>query len=437
MFRVAIFFYSILYTVALLLYGPVRLLMAAFRSQKLAVLERIGRVLNLPSRVPDRPAVWIHAVSVGEVNAARGLINTLSDQDLELYLSTTTQTGQEQAKNLFHEKAHIFYFPLDWKFLCKRYLKHIYPGAVLLMETEIWPNFLISAQMLKIPVVLVNGRISDQSFKRYIRFRFILQPLLACFSHFCMQSDQDLKRIQRMGAPGKRTTCTGNLKFDYNLSSSPELDSLKQSIGRILKSSSEDFLLICGSTKPGEEEILLSIFEDLCEEFPNLKLMLAPRHPHRGDEVVSLARAKGFECLQRSRDPLAQNGATTQVFVLDSIGELASLYELGDLVFIGGSLVPEGGQNVIEAAAYGKPILFGPHMENFRQVAKSFVDAGAARQLPDSNHLKIELRTLIQDPEKRIELGQKARGVIESHRGAVRRTVEAIGPYLPLRITRR
>lgn len=432
MFRIATFLYSILYTITLLVYGPIRLWKAASRNQEIEISERLGRRLPLPPGHSHRPTVWIHAVSVGEVNAARSLINILAEDGLQLYLSTTTRTGRDHAKNLFGGKARIFYFPLDWKVACRKFLLHIKPDVVLLVETEIWPNFLVSAKELDIPVVLVNGRISDQSFRNYVRFGFIVRPLLNCFSYFCMQSEQDLERIRKMGAPPRRTLCTGNLKFDYSPHTTPKQEGLKRSITKVFKPLPENLLLVCGSTKPGEEEILLSIFEDLRVEFPSLRLLIAPRHPHRGDQLTALVREREIDCIQRSKDAIDMEPSITPgVLILDSIGELASIYELADLVFIGGSLVPTGGQNLIEAAAYGKAILFGPHMENFRKIAESFIEAGAALQAQDRAALEAKVRTLLRSPETRETLGEKARAVADKNRGAVERTMEVIKTYLP------
>jgi 3-deoxy-D-manno-octulosonic-acid transferase len=373
-------------------------------------------------------------VSVGEVNAAKSLINSLGKLSFELYLSTTTQTGHEHAKSLFPDRVQVFYFPLDWKVICRKYLNRIKPDIVLLVETEIWPNFIMSARDLTIPIVLVNGRISDQSLRRYSKVNFMVQPLLECFSHFCMQSQQDLQRVHLLGAPRDRLKCTGNLKFDYEATINPDQALLRRSVRGILTSLPEDLLLICGSTKPGEEEMLLSTFASLRPEFPHLKLLLAPRHPHRGDQISELVKERGFRCLQRSKDELnVDQRSPADVLVLDSIGELASLYELADLVFIGGSLVPMGGQNIIEAAACGRAILFGPHMDNFRQVASTFVAAGAAIQIPSSTELETQLRALIKDPERRSRLGRKALEVIRLNQGAVVQTVETIVRYLPQR----
>ncbi|MGW8179590.1 MAG: 3-deoxy-D-manno-octulosonic acid transferase [bacterium] len=431
MFRVASLFYSFLYTIAIFFYGPVRILQAAVRKQKLGVLGRLGK---LPEFLPtDRRVrtVWVHAVSVGEVNAAGPLIKCLAKVDVQIFLSTTTGTGQEHATRLFGNIAQVFYFPLDWQVICRRYLKRIRPAVVLLVETEIWPNFILAARDLGIPLALVNGRISDRSFRRYVKARFLVQPLLGSFAQFCMQSQQDLKRIRRLGAPKDRTSCTGNLKFDYIAAADSRNEHLKQVVSNLLKPDPGDLLLICGSTRSGEEELILSSLRNLRKEFPDLKLLIAPRHPHRGAEVREMLRDGGFRFVQRSRDNLeTTEKGSADVLILDSIGELASMYEIADLVFIGGSLVPKGGQNIIEAAACGKPILFGPHMDNFRQVAHSFKEAGAAIQLSASSELEAELRRLLQNPEKMNQLGQRATTVIEQNRGALKRTIAVIEPFL-------
>jgi 3-deoxy-D-manno-octulosonic-acid transferase len=246
-----------------------------------------------------------------------------------------------------------------------------------------------------------------------------------------MQSQQDLERIRELGAPRKRISCTGNLKFDYAPTVNSEKETIQTVATEILKGAPGDLLLICGSTKPGEEELLLSAFGRLRQKLSQLRLLIAPRHPHRGDEVAELTRSHGWCCLQRSKDDLTADDKSVDVLVLDSIGELASIYEIGDLVFVGGSLVPEGGQNMIEAAACGKAILFGPHMENFRQVARAFVEAGGAVQLSSPRELEEKLEVLLSDPDQRSRLGQKALQVVKINQGAVTKTVKVIQENLP------
>ena len=432
MFRIATYFYSVLYTIALIFYGPFRVLRSLVRGQSIGIMERLGNIESVSAGNREGPTIWLHAVSVGEVNAAKSLVNALSGMGCKTFVSTTTETGQEQARKLFREKAEVFYFPLDWKPTCRKCLKKIQPDVVLLVETELWPNFIMSTRDLNIPLVLVNGRISDQSFLYYSKIRFIIKPLLDCFSHLCMQSQQDLERIQELGAPPGRTSALGNLKFDYQTVTDIDKKELKQSIEQILKEAPENLLLICGSTKPGEEGLLLTAYENLHLEFPTLRLLIAPRHPHRGAEVTALVKERGFSCIQRSKDPLEVNRTgPAHVLVLDSIGELASTYELGDLVFVGGSLVPMGGQNIIEAAAYGKAILFGPHMQNFRQVARAFLEARAAVQVTNPTDLLSQLRYLIGHPDNRKELGSRALEVVRLNRGSVERTMAVVRNYIP------
>ena len=423
MFRTVTLLYSLLYTLGLLFYGPIRVVQTLIRGQKVGLIARLKPPdpIQAPS---SRQTIWIHAVSVGEVNAVKPLAAELMRRNFILHISTITETGQEQAKAIFGEQAKIFYFPLDWKRVCRRFLKKIDPDIIILVETELWPNFISAAREQKIPLVLVNGRISDSSFRYYSRIRFLLQPLLESFTYLCVQSNQDQQRILALGAPIERTECVGNLKFDYQLVRNPEKEVLKNSLMTIIKRDPASLLLICGSTKPGEEEPLLSAFVSLRSEFPNLYLLLAPRHPHRGNEVTQLASDKNLRVLQRSQDGFdVTRGGEVDVVVLDSIGELSTLYQAGDLVFIGGSLVPEGGQNVIEPAACGKPILFGPHMENFRQIAEVFIRAGAAIQVPSIQEFEKECRNLLRQRELREDLGQRAMKVVTLNRGAVERTV--------------
>jgi 3-deoxy-D-manno-octulosonic-acid transferase len=341
-------------------------------------------------------------------------------------VTTTTQTGQSVARNNLPDDVTVFYLPLDWKWLCRRALLAVCPDAVLLVETEIWPNFISVCSQLKIPVILVNGRISDRSFANYSRFSFFVRPILSQISHFCMQSKLDKSRIIALGAPEKRVNWVGNLKYDYKLVSDPDKEQLKEFVVRLLRAQPETSIWLCGSTKPGEEELLLSVFSVLKKEDLSLKLILAPRHPHRGEEIAKMAGAEDFRVLQRSKADLSVPQQGCDVLVLDSIGELAHLYETADVVFVGGSLVPAGGQNIIEAAAASRPILFGPHMENFRAIAASFVENYAALQVQSPKELEDRLRDLLKDKDARNWLGQNARKVIRDNQGAVERTADIV-----------
>jgi 3-deoxy-D-manno-octulosonic-acid transferase len=427
MLRILILFYSLLYTLAILVYLPFRLIRSLIRGEKTDISARLWKLPTVEPSPGQCPTLWIHAVSVGEVNAARTLVNRLSLLHYNLFISTITQTGREQAGRLFGQQALIFYLPLDWQLLCRRLLKRIRPDAILLMETEIWPNFITAAARLRIPVLLVNGRISDASFRSYNRVRFFLKRFLTLMAHFCMQSQQDAERIVVLGAPVERVSQTGNLKYDYSLSGTPDKDDLKRAVSRVFKNSNDSLLLVCGSTKPGEEKLLAPVLSRIWKEFPSFKLLIAPRHPHRGDEIVQLLGDWDVRCLQRSKHGLeTETAGEAQALVLDSIGELAHLYELADLVYMGGSLVPTGGQNPIEAAAFGKPILFGPDMSNFREIARTFLQAEAAIQVTSPEELETQVKRLLRNPRLRERLGRNAVAVIRRNQGSVDRTIEIV-----------
>ncbi len=429
--------YPLLYTVLMLLYLPWQWL-REWRGGGIAapVLQRAGfdsKQLAALSAKP-RPRLWVHAVSVGEVNVVKPLLERLDLKPDQLFVSTITTTGQELARRLYGERASLFYFPLDWAFSCRRYLRAIDPDAVLLAETELWPGFIRAAGNRAVPLVLVNGRLSDRAFRRYRRIRFLLRPLWSRFERFCVQSRQDRERILELGAPEARINLMGNLKYDYQLEADPEKQQLVERLQRLLKPHEGDLLWVCGSTREREEALLLPVFAQLRERFPQLRLLLAPRHPHRGEEIVEAAR-KRWSCIRRSEWPAQPVAGQTarpspDVFVLDTIGELSHLYEIADVVFIGGSLVPWGGHNIIEAAHFSQPILFGPHMQNFREIAETFVQRYAALQVQSPEELRDRLTGLLEDPAARRWLGRNARKVIRDNQGAVERTAEVIEELL-------
>ncbi|MFH1965533.1 MAG: 3-deoxy-D-manno-octulosonic acid transferase [Acidobacteriota bacterium] len=375
-----------------------------------------------------RKKIWIHAVSVGEVNAALDLIRRLVSNNYRVFLSTTTVTGQQVARSAAGTSVTLLYFPFDFKLVCRAFLRKINPDVIALMETEIWPNFLEVAMRERIPVIFINGRISDNSFKNYLRISSLIKPLFNRITFMCMQSDTDAARIREIGAPEKILRVTGNMKFDYSLEIPAEKRRLQNQVGSLLLPGRGSQLWICGSTKPNEEELISSIYINLKEEFPGLSLLIAPRHPHRGEEVEEIFRSSGFSTRRRSLIDLNATALNKgcDVLVLDSVGELAYLYEIADLVFMGGSLVPTGGQNVIEPAFFGKPILFGPSMTNFREIAEIFTSRKAAVQVQSLQELEIQVRKLLPDEAERLALGENARQVLENNRGAVERNLEII-----------
>lgn len=441
MFRLLMGVYSLLYTVGVLLYLPFLLYRRVTEGKRAHLLQRAGRWPDAFRRAnrssdPSPARLWIHAVSVGEVNAIKPLVDALALSTTQLWISTTTEAGQTLAQKFFENKANVFYFPLDWKWVCRRYLRKIRPAAVLLAETEIWPGFITAASSLDIPVVLVNGRISDRSFRRYRRITFFLPKLLAHVDCLCMQSRQDKDRILRLGASAGGVRVVGNLKYDYRLMRDPEKIRLVAALSKLLKPNPGDLLWLCGSTREGEEELVLDAFAVLRTDFPDLRLLLAPRHPHRSDLVVQQIQNRRFICMRRSQlngqvsPSVQQNGRIPDVLLLDTLGELSYLYELADVVFMGGSLVGWGGHNIIEAAYFGKPILFGPHMQNFREISSAFLESYAALQVQSGGELVTKVRELLKDPTARNWLGRNARKVVRANQGAVQRTLEVVLSYL-------
>ena len=422
--------YTLAYTLGLLLWLPLRFIRYLRGHRPVPFRKRTAVPDDLSSASSVRPRLWVHAVSVGEVNSIRPLIDALNLKSSQLCISTTTETGQRLARQLFPDPARIFYFPLDWPWLCKRYLRSVDPAAVLVVETEIWPGFIFAAHELGVPIVLVNGRISDRSFARYRHFRRPLRHFLRRLDRLCMQSPQDRDRIVELGSVASRTCSVGNLKYDYSLDPDPG----KQGVTRRIRSLfGTDPIWVCGSTREGEEEKLLDAFHEIKREFPNLRLVLAPRHPLRSAGISDLLRQRGLAHLKRSslngfRD--AGSAGRPDVLILDTIGELAQVYELAQVVFVGGSLVAWGGHNIVEAAHFGKPILVGPHMHNFREMARTFLEGGAALQVRDSGDLARRLRELLGSETARRGLGRNARRILRDNRGAVDRTSRIVSRYL-------
>ncbi len=301
MFHTLLWTYSILYTFLLIFYLPLFVYRVLVQGKDPSIFfKRIWAPPLRNSSDPAQPSLWIHAVSVGEVKAIEPLVEALTLNRDQLFISTITDTGQSLARSRFQDRACVFYFPFDWRWICHLYLRRLSPTCVLLAETEIWPGFISAAESLNIPVLLINGRISDHSFRRYRRIRFFLRPLLRRISLYCVQTRQDRDRIIELGAASSRVHQLGNLKYDYQLALLPEKTQMLQVIQAVLKPDPNDLLWICGSTREGEEQTLLDVFQSLSEEFPSLRLLLAPRHPHRVDEIARLVEDAQLSYLRRS-----------------------------------------------------------------------------------------------------------------------------------------
>jgi 3-deoxy-D-manno-octulosonic-acid transferase len=384
--------------------------------------ERLGRVAAWTGTA--RP-IWLHAVSVGEVMAGIPLAMQLASRrpDLPLLVSTVTDTGRAVAEQRLRAGRYVF-FPLDFTWAVRPALDRLRPRAVLLTETEIWPNFIRACGVRGVPVVLINGRISPRSFPRYRRVRLLFAKVLRGIDLFCMQTSQDAARILELGAPKERVHVVGNLKFDL---AGASLGDEGPVIRAMLGLPDARPVLVAGSTHRGEEEAMLRAFQAARRSAPDLVLLLAPRHPERLAEVEGLLAQERIPWVRRSRLP----GEELQpVILLDTMGELARVYAAGTIVYIGGSLVPIGGHNVLEAAAHARPVLFGPHMGNFAEMARLFLEEGAGLQVRDANELGEQIIRLLADPGTASRMGQAGRGIVDAHRGASRRTVDLLETIL-------
>ncbi|MGB8539855.1 MAG: 3-deoxy-D-manno-octulosonic acid transferase [Acidobacteriaceae bacterium] len=422
----------ILYTfalfVALVLGLPYWLLaMATNGKYREGLSERLGWVPGRLREGDARKTIWVHAVSVGEVLAASRLVNELSAcaPQYRVLLSTTTRTGQRLARERTGAN-HAFYFPLDFPWTVRRYLRALDPVLLVLVETELWPNLLTACRHASIPVAVVNGRISDRSLPRYMRLRRLWKGILSGVSIFLAQSQEDVKRLKAIGAPAGRVSFAGNLKFDVRSAEpAPITTTLREKLPTGTR------VLVCGSTLEGEEEILLDAFRQLLKTIPDCVMILAPRHPERFGRVVQLMKNRNETCLRRSnwmKRPVKIKPGT--VILLDSIGELASVYALASVAFVGGSLVPAGGHNPLEPAQFAVPVVMGNHYANFRAIIDTLLQAEALK-LATTETLVPMLENLLTDQEAANALGVRALEVFHHESGATGRAVTALLGLLP------
>jgi 3-deoxy-D-manno-octulosonic-acid transferase len=418
-------FYSALLALGVLLTLPYWLLQALRHGKYRAGLgERLGAV---PARLGKeaRPGIWIHAVSVGEVLAVGNLVAEMRRQfpRHRIMVSTTTDSGQKLARNRFGEE-NVFYFPMDFAFAIGPYLRWLRPELVVIAETEFWPNFLRLSHAQGARIAVVNARISDRSWPGYRRWRAILKRILQPIDLFLAQTEADRERLLVIGAPADRVRVSGNLKFDVALPTPPPIVA---ALRLALQQGQAGPVVVCGSTVEGEEELLLGAFRDLQVGHARALMILAPRHPERFEEVAQLLQESGVRYWRRSqwkRQPLAGG-----VLLLDTIGELASLYALGGWSFVGGSLVPRGGHNMVEPAQHGIPIVIGPHTENFRDVVESFAIRGAVRVVQPAE-LSPVFMELASHEEQRRALGRGALETVRAQVGATQRTLDALEALL-------
>jgi 3-deoxy-D-manno-octulosonic-acid transferase len=378
-------------------------------------------------------SIWIHAVSVGEVLTARPLISDLKRRypELRMFLSTTTLAGQQLARRNVQDVDAVFYFPFDLGIFVRRTLDLVRPRLFIMMETEIWPNLLRECRARGVRTAIVNGRLSPKSFPRYRLVRPMMRRVLDDIDKFCVQSEESARRFIDLGADPGRVVVTGSLKFDsLELPSTALQARARDRVLRYFRMPSTRPVLMAGSTMKGEEAAVLRAFRRVRTATPNALLILAPRNPERFAEAEQLARAEGWKVARRS-DLAIDTEPRVDVVVLDTIGELATLYQVATVVFVGGSLVATGGHNVLEPAVFGKPIVFGPHMENFAEIADTFVTNGGGLQLADEGELEEAFISLMGDPVRRARLGAAARALVEANRGAKEKSVSVLAALLP------
>ncbi len=426
------FILDLIYVVAGLAYSPVVIYRAVRHNRyRTGWGQRFGKISR---RSPDKRCIWLHAVSVGEVNAARTIIKELETQfaDFELVISTTTDTGFARATTLFSKDHEVFYFPFDFSWVILRAFGRLRPTICLLMELEVWPNFVAIAQRLNVPVVVVNGRISDRSFPKYTRVKALVRPIFRKVTLVLAQTEEYARRFKEIGVSAENVVVTSSVKYD-TAQIADKVEGADALAARL--HIRDERLWVAGGTGPGEEEILLRAFQRIVQkdEFRDLRLVIVPRKPERFDEVARLIEQSGFDLIRYSE---AKKGATestekSSVVILgDTMGDLRKFYSLATIIFVGRSLVPMGGSDMIEAAALGKCTIFGPHTFNFTQTVEALLAGEGAIEVQDGQELLQTMQKCLLEPEFTDKIARNGREVIRKNQGATARTIEQIGRFL-------
>jgi 3-deoxy-D-manno-octulosonic-acid transferase len=405
-------FFWILYQILLVLFF---LLFWPFFINKIAkgLRQRLGFLDGSTKRIKDGNLILAHAASVGEVVAAGNLIRAFKKEcpDYNFVISTLTSTGQTMARQVITDARAFIYFPLDFSCIVGRVLDIIKPKLFIIAETELWPNFIKEAKKRAIPIMVANGRISRNSFRKYKMVKFFMRRVLENIDLFIMQSQIDAERIISLGADASKVTVTGNLKFDVGT------DTLLRPANSNLEGNR--LIFVAGSTHRGEEETILDVYREIRKFYPHMVLILAPRHLERVTEVERLLSSRNFKFSRRTElsSPFPDNHLS-QIILLDTIGELTRFYALARIVFVGGSLVPAGGHNILEPASLGKGVLFGPYMDNFEEIAQSFISSGAGRVISNREELLKSIIELLANPEELQRMGKAALEIVKAHKGA-------------------
>ena len=413
--------YDLVFFIFILVYLPLYLLRGKFHRGFSSRLGILPANLNL-----DRP-IWVHAVSVGEAVSVKGLVTQLRKAypNKKLVISTVTATGNKIAQGLIGPGDLLIYLPLDVSFIVRHVLKRINPSLFIIAETEIWPNLISQLYKQNIPIVTVNGRISDSSYSGYSAIKYIIRPILRKVSIFLLQSDTDASRLESLGVAKEKIQVTGNLKFDINLNAGLELNA--SAYRQKLMLNAEDKLWVCGSTHAGEEELILKTYKELLLVHPKLKLLLAPRHPERSKDIAAVASSMKFmPIFTSSISEASPTCIDNPVFILDTIGQLFNYYACADIVFVGGSLIKKGGHNILEPASLKKPIIFGPYMFNFRDITDLFMQYKAGIMVSNARELTLKVKELLSNNLLAKDLGQRAYELIRKNSGATGKNIQAI-----------
>jgi 3-deoxy-D-manno-octulosonic-acid transferase len=387
----------------------------------------------LRNRLSKRRSTWLHAVSVGEVNIGLKFANALRvlEPDLHCVLTTTTTTGFALARRTAPAWIEVMYTPLDYWPIMRRAFSVIRPARIVLVEAEVWPNLAATAHVCQIPLALINARLSPRSERRYLRFRFLVAPTFRLLNLACVPEQRDIERWAALGVPRNRIHVTGSIKFDPDVHA--QSHSVATSLGDVLPDVSPDSLVLFGgSTHRGEEEILAKVFVRLREQFPSLRLFIAPRHVERLQEIRTQLCALPLR-VRLASEALTDGAADADCMLLDTTGELQRWYSIATVVFMGKSLTAQGGQNPVEPILAGKPVVFGPHMENFAMLAKALVSNNAAMQVNDTDALERSVGRLLRDAEARQRLVGNAHAALSEHKGGTARTAELVHGLRPKR----
>lgn len=423
-----------LYNIVLLVSAPVVVLILLLKKRcRRGLGQRLG--LTRPKGISNSGEIlWIHAVSMGEVLAVVPLVTAIHHAypHFTIVISTITDTGREAVEQRLAGMARHCYLPLDWPWTVRQFIRHLRPKAFIVVETELWPNLLKELQAQGVTSVLANGRLSTRSFQRYLRIQSFMRHVLSAFRLCLMQSERDVQRLVALGAQAERVHRTGNMKFDVELVGldgqhnrvSPQLMGLRDG----------EILMVAGSTHPREEEVLLTCYKNILDAHPNVVLLMAPRHIERCGQVEETIRSFGLEVRKRSQltshADRSRSETEPRVIILDTRGELARVYALAYITFVGGTFVPVGGHNLLEPASWGKPVVFGPFTDHCQEIADLLLESGGGNQVRDGSEMELFLDTILKDQERADRMGQASRQVVLQNQGVVKRNMEYLQPVL-------